>query len=366
MLPDSPDHVGIPPTTQSLPAELAVMILSPTISYIASSTSNPSAAFSTMTSLPSWNSTLSGDLIAVAGNGQCRLLGPFAVFVQAALGILALLSLVFKRWRERPQRKKLIWGFDASKQVVGSALLHVANLLMSMVSSGELKAKAVAYQANPCSFYLLNLAIDTTIGIPILVVLLRLLTHGFSLTPLANPPESIQSGNYGRPPKVTWWLKQCLIYFLGLLGMKACVFVIFQLCPWIVRVGDWALRWTKGNQRVQVFFVMLFFPVVMNAIQYYIIDSFIKDQKPLDHEPVPSDDEEENDVDDGGRSRRYVHFRGYSTLHGRGIESRRNVLIVVRASCLIISVWDLSLDPHLLFISSDADFEIHIGGDPRK
>jgi len=55
---------------------------------------------------------------------------------------------------------------------------------------------------------------------------------------------------------------------------------------------------------VQVFFVMLFFPVVMNAIQYYIIDSFIKDQKPLDHEPVPSEDEDEGDVDEDGRARR--------------------------------------------------------------
>ena len=28
----------------------------------------------------------------------------------------------------------------------------------------------------------------------------------------------------------------------------------------------------------------------MNALQYYIIDSFIKDQKPTDHEPIPSED----------------------------------------------------------------------------
>ena len=55
---------------------------------------------------------------------------------------------------------------------------------------------------------------------------------------------------------------------------------------------------------VQVFFVMLFFPVVMNALQYYIIDSFIKDQKPLDHEPIPDEDREEEDIDDDGRTRR--------------------------------------------------------------
>jgi STIMATE family len=68
-----------------------------------------------------------------------------------------------------------------------------------------------------------------------------------------------------------------LIYFLGLLGMKLCVLFIFSVCPWISWIGDWALRWTEGDPRIQVFFVMLLFPLIMNAMQYYIIDSFIKD-----------------------------------------------------------------------------------------
>lgn len=86
--------------------------------------------------------------------------------------------------------------------------------------------------------------------------------------------------------------------------MKFCVFLIFQLCPWIIRVGDWALRWTEGNETVQIFFVMLFFPVIMNALQYYIIDGFIKDQKPGDHEPIPSDDGEQSEEEDDRTTRR--------------------------------------------------------------
>ncbi|KAL9042997.1 MAG: hypothetical protein Q9180_000197 [Flavoplaca navasiana] len=186
-----------------------------------------------------------------AHGGECQLLGEASIFIQGALGGLALLSLVYKRWRERPQRPLKIWFFDVSKQV-------------------------------------------TTVGIPILLVLLRLLTYGFSLTPLGDPPESIQSGHYGRPAQASWWLKQSFIYFIGLLGMKACVFVIFQLCPWLIRVGDWALKWTEGNETVQVFFVMLFFPVVMNALQYYIIDGFIKNQKPADPEADYNNADDDN------------------------------------------------------------------------
>ena len=58
--------------------------------------------------------------------------------------------------------------------------------------------------------------------------------------------------------------------------MKICVFFLIQLIPFIVKVGDWALRWTEGNPGVQIFFVMLLFPLIMNAVQYYIIDTFIK------------------------------------------------------------------------------------------
>ena len=243
-------------------------------------------------------------------NGECQLLGPFAVVVQMALGMLALLSLVFKRWRERPQRPVKVWAFDASKQVFGSALLHLANLLMALFSSGELgdslaktAAEAVAvestYQPNPCSYYLLNLGIDTTLGIPILICILKVLNVGASYTPLANPPESIKSGHYGSPPRATWWLKQSLIYFIGLLGMKVCVFIIFQLCPWIVQVGDWALRWTEGNEAIQIAFVMLIFPLIMNAVQYYIIDIFIKN-KDAPVESEESDPRADQDHEEGG------------------------------------------------------------------
>jgi len=137
--------------------------------------------------------------------------------------------------------------------------------------------------------------LQTTIGIPILITLLKLFTHAFKLTALAQPPESIKSGNYGRPPQTAWWLKQCLIYFCGLLGMKLCVFFIFAICPWLGKVGDWALKWTEGNETLQIAFVMLIFPVIMNALQYYIIDSFIKEQNTEGYDAI---EEEEGDGDD--------------------------------------------------------------------
>ncbi|KXX80535.1 hypothetical protein MMYC01_202598 [Madurella mycetomatis] len=226
---------------------------------------------------------------------ECRLLGPFAILVQLALGALALLSLVYKRWRERPQRPVKIWFFDVSKQVFGSVLVHAANVVMSLFTSGRFTIRVVdpvvavsgvarraagavvgggmmmgivarahaeeEYVPNPCSFYLLNLAIDTTIGIPILIVIVRVITRLVALTPFGNPPES------------------SVIYFCGLMGMKFVVLIIFMVLPWLPHVGDWALGWTEGNEKLQIFFVMMLFPLIMNALQYYIIDSYIKKQE---------------------------------------------------------------------------------------
>ncbi|KAL4874162.1 vacuolar membrane protein-domain-containing protein [Aspergillus spectabilis] len=261
----------------------------------------PSPAAPTPTPSPySSSSDPSGD---DDDNGECRLLGPFSLIVQASLGMLALLSLVYKRWRERPQRPVKVWAFDASKQVFGSSMLHLLNLLMSMFSAGQFEITS-EYKPNPCSFYLLNLGIDTTLGIPILIFILHFLNRLAMYTPLANPPESIESGNYGQPPRVGWWFKQSIIYFMGLLGMKICVFFLIQMVPFIVTVGDWALRWTEGNTAIQIIFVMLLFPVIMNAIQYYIIDIFIK--KPLSNDHL----EDESTADDNDRSDRHALLAG--------------------------------------------------------
>lgn len=81
--------------------------------------------------------------------------------------------------------------------------------------------------------------------------------------------------------------------------MKLFVFFLFQILPWIALVGDWALRWTEGSEALQITFVMFVFPVIMNALQYYIIDSFIKDNSAGEHEPgTLADDESGRGGDD--------------------------------------------------------------------
>ncbi|KAL7927613.1 vacuolar membrane domain-containing protein [Trichoderma austrokoningii] len=299
--------------------DAAIGVDVPTPAILTAMATLSTSVLSTATALAtaSASASPSGPFHIDSSSGECQLLGPFALVVQAALGGLAMLSLVFKRWREHPQRPVRVWFFDVSKQVFGSVLVHISNIFMSMLTSGRFSIKVEptvverlvaraddSYVPNPCSFYLLNLAIDTTVGIPILIVLLRVFTALASFTPFGKPNESIQSGYYGNPPNAWWWLKQSFIYFAGLFGMKVCVLVIFIMMPWISRVGDWALGWTDGNEKLQVAFVMMIFPLIMNALQYYIIDSFIK-RKATDHEALASqDDDADADADDDDYERR--------------------------------------------------------------
>jgi len=87
--------------------------------------------------------------------------------------------------------------------------------------------------------------------------------------------------------------------------MKLFVALLFALFPLVLgHFGDFLLGWTEGNRKVQIAFVMFIFPLIMNALQYYIIDTFIKKQEsksphlPDDDERIPIRTSESDDEDD--------------------------------------------------------------------
>ncbi|KAF9506099.1 hypothetical protein BS47DRAFT_1385683 [Hydnum rufescens UP504] len=243
---------------------------------------------------------------------QCRLLGPTALVVQALMGIMVITSLLYKRYREKPQRAWRIWIFDVSKQVVGQAILHGSNVLVS--SHGAQKTLR-----NPCVMYFLNILIDTTVGVAIIYTLLHLFNHVL----IANLHfRGFESGVYGDPPSFKWWTQQATVYVVVLLLMKMIVVLALSLFPWLTQMGKWLLSWTGGRNAVQVIFVMGVFPVTMNVLQFWIIDSIVKFQNtpvedgtsesgaiPADREPLvlgdqTLDPDDEFDLEAGHARRR--------------------------------------------------------------
>lgn len=264
----------------------------------------------------------------MVAQGRCEILGPFSLIIQACLGLLAMSSLVWKRYCEYPNRRPWkIWFYDVSKQVFGALGVHVLNIIISILSgqadrfhgpgghgppppegphggpggpggpggfgSGQ---PGAAYQPhhgdsppplprtspyylrqapvsdNPCDYYFLNILFDTTIGIPILWVLLYSFYHLAKRTGITG----IDSGEYGTPPKVSSYLKQLVLYFIGLLSMKLIIYIILMECPFLVEFAMWILSWSDSLPEVQVAFVMMVFPLIMNTFQYYVIDNIIQ------------------------------------------------------------------------------------------
>ena len=84
-------------------------------------------------------------------------MGPTALVVQALMGMGVIATLLYKRQREKPQRKWRVWLFDISKQIIGQIVVHFSNIGISdWISHISVK--------NPCVTYFLNVLVDATIG----------------------------------------------------------------------------------------------------------------------------------------------------------------------------------------------------------
>ena len=56
-------------------------------------------------------------------DGECQLMGPFAILVQVSLAAVAILALLVKRQREHPRRPFQVWFI----------LIHLVKLIVSGV-----------------------------------------------------------------------------------------------------------------------------------------------------------------------------------------------------------------------------------------
>lgn len=154
-------------------------------------------------------------------NANCALLGGFAIAVQLLMGIMVMGTLIWKRQREKPRRPWKIWVLDISKQMLGQLFVHSLNVLLSSIIAN-------VGDFNPCSLYLLNILVDTTLGVAIIYLTLRITTHiltdvmgrkGFVSGQYTDSPAERPFGRKraNRRPKVSYWFKQLAAYFFALL-----------------------------------------------------------------------------------------------------------------------------------------------------
>ena len=268
--------------------------------------------------------------------GTCQLLGPVSLVIQFLMGVLVVIVLLIKREYEHPRRKLIVWSYDTGKQIGGSLSIHFINLSLSVIKKKRHAIiKFILFQTydadagddedEQCDWYFLNLLMDTTLGIPILWLILTLLQKILRYFKVQN----VESGNYylvsdeneeNRKPHFSAFLKQLVVFITGLIVMKIFIFLILNyfedLAYWFANLTlGWADKWPN----FQVFLVMFVSPVLLNCFQYCCIDNIIKlhdiDYNNIDNFEestiFPNDDDEENRSNSPSSENFLTKFRRY-------------------------------------------------------
>ncbi|PSN49354.1 hypothetical protein C0J52_04269 [Blattella germanica] len=191
---------------------------------------------------------------------ECNITDMFGWFLQVLLAALAFTCLILKRFCEpRYERRPwLIWFYDTSKQGMGALVIHLANVYL-----------ATTFQGDPCTWYIINFLLDSSIGLGIIYIGIRFSQFLSRLKEW----EAINFGEYGKPPSVNAWLVQCCLYVVLMVIVKMCITLLIQLNFW----DDVSLFLLSliANPKVEVVMVMLIIPFFINALMFWVTDNFL-------------------------------------------------------------------------------------------
>ncbi|KAL1501670.1 hypothetical protein ABEB36_006960 [Hypothenemus hampei] len=189
----------------------------------------------------------------------------FGWFLQLLLACLAFTCLIAKRFCEPRlhRRSWQIWFYDTSKQGMGAIAIHLANVWL-----------AGQYQGNPCTWYLINFLLDSSLGLFIIFVGIKTCQR----LSRRKGWQAINFGEYGKPPNVNAWLAQCCLYLGLMVIVKVSITLFMQLDFW-ENVKDFILT-PIHNPRVELVFVMLIIPFFVNMLMYWVTDNFLMYKDP--------------------------------------------------------------------------------------
>lgn len=192
--------------------------------------------------------------------GKNALTDSLGWFLQILLACLAFTCLILKRFCEpRYERRPwLIWFYDTSKQGMGALVIHLANVYLASTFHGD-----------PCTWYIINFLLDSSVGLLIIYIGIRLSQYLSKV----NKWEAINFGEYGKPPSVNAWLAQCCLYVLLMIIVKACITLLIQFDFWN-SVRDFILS-PITNPKVELALVIFIIPFFINALIFWVTDNFL-------------------------------------------------------------------------------------------
>ena len=207
---------------------------------------------------------------------RCELFGLVGYIVQGILAIAALLTLIIKRCQEKPKRPWKVWWFDVSKQVIAALVLHIVNLILSSWLTNDEDI------SDECVWYFVTLFLDCTLG-AFLSYILMWVVDGIAIV---GNCKYIKSGLYFEEyvkdgkrkfklikkmyfAQLTVWLVITIINKLLLLAFVKIAKKFWE------NFGNFILTpFTNANVKLVV--VMIIFPVILNALYFWVSDNLLK------------------------------------------------------------------------------------------
>jgi len=200
----------------------------------------------------------------------CKVLSGFSgIAVQGLLFTVCVSCLLLKWWLEQPRRKLLVFFLDGSKQILGAGVIHILNLISAKAFTAQHSA------ADECAWYWVNIMMDTTVGVGICWIMLKVSERVFGYN----------SGYYGKEvagidwegePDYGKWLKQVGMWCVVVAKMKMTVAVaMYTFAPMWESISIACTYWITTDTK-RLMFVMILTPVCMNMFQFLVTDSFLK------------------------------------------------------------------------------------------
>jgi len=102
--------------------------------------------------------------------------------------------------------------------------------------------------------------------------------------------------------------------------MKIGVLVVLGSLPYLDKIGELIIGWTEGNTALQIIFVMFVSPLILNTLQYLIVDEMIlsrimlKSQEPSEYRDEESDEDDDGESTEGDEETEYDARKGIPVL----------------------------------------------------
>ena len=205
---------------------------------------------------------------------NCDLMGITGIIIQFLIGILSLMSLIIKRYFERPKRKMNIFLLDVFKQLLSSGIIHLFNVIVSIILTTK---KHISN--DECSSYLISFLFDASFGVILTCLFLKLNHKIFS----SKEHWKCQQGNYinknGTISREAYMI-QAVMWILITVFVKLILFIIFfSIVEYLVGLGDLILKPFAFSVIFKLFFVVIMVPIFTNVFMFFVFDQILKQKE---------------------------------------------------------------------------------------